>query len=215
MRRHRQTFGLTLVEMMVVIAVIALLLSLAITALRRIENSAKEELAAGTIATLAAACEQFSDYGYRYPNPAYADFDFPLDCDGFPAEQIEVVLEGALELAPESVSITLNDPNDSGCTMLYYFLSRVPACKVTLGEIDASLVTGIDKNGTQIQIDIGGRVEPLLRVVDPWGTTLWYDYYDEDCNDFDEMKESRKTFPVLTSAGRDKEFRTADDITSR
>jgi prepilin-type N-terminal cleavage/methylation domain-containing protein len=213
MRRHREIFGLTLVEMMVVIAVIALLLSLAITALRRIENSAKEELAAGTIASLAAACEQFSDYGYRYPNPAYADFDFPLDCNGFSAGEIEVVMADALGLG--SVSIILNDPNDSGCAMLYYFLNRVPVCRVTLGEIDTSLVTDKDKNGMQIQIDIDGRVEPLLRVVDPWGTTMWYDYYDEDCNDFGEMRKSRRTFPVITSAGRDREFRTADDITSR
>lgn len=209
MRRHRQTFGFTLVEMMVVIAVIALLVSLAITALRRIENSAKEELAAGTLATLAAACEQFSDYGYRYPNPPYADFEFPLDCSGLSAIEIEAVMADALGW---STSITLNDPNDSGCVMLYYFLKRVPPCKVTLGEIDASLVTGKNKNGTPMQIDVDGRVEPLFRVVDPWGTTLRYDYYETDPNG---IIQNIRTFPVLTSAGRDREFRTADDITSR
>ncbi|MHC4113922.1 MAG: type II secretion system protein [Planctomycetota bacterium] len=213
MRRQKHIFGLTLVEMIVVIAVIALLVSLAITALRRIENSAKEELAAGTIASLAAACEQFSDYEYRYPNPAYADLDFPLDCSGLDAGEIEAVMTDALGV----LVLFTGDPNDSGCAMLYYFLSRVPECRVTLGEIDASLVTDKDKNGTQMQIDVAGRVEPLLRVVDPWRTTLRYDYYDEDWffTDFDEMKKSRRTFPVITSAGRDRDFGTADDITSK
>jgi type II secretory pathway pseudopilin PulG len=205
--------------MMVVIAVIALLASLAITALTRIENSAKEELAASTIASLAAACEEFGDYRYRYPNPVYADFDFPLDCTEFDAGEIEAVMIDALGLAPGGVLVNFaGDPNDSGCAMLYYFLSRVPECRATLGEINASLVTDKDKNGTQMKIDVAGRVEPLLRVVDPWGTTLRYDYYyyeDEFLTAPDKMKRSRRTFPVITSAGRDRGFGTADDITSK
>jgi hypothetical protein len=69
-------------------------------------------------------------------------------------------------------------------------------------------------------VTVGGKSYPLFRVIDPWGETLRYDYYDEkppphSQSDIDDMEKSRKTFPVITSAGPDKEFDSADDITSR
>ena len=50
----------------------------------------------------------------------------------------------------------------------------------------------------------------LLRIIDPWGETLRYDYYD----DYTEPDEARN-FPVITSAGPDGVFGTDDDIASR
>ena len=71
-----------------------------------------------------------------------------------------------------------------------------------------------------MQIDVDGNVYPLLRVIDPWKATLRYDYYNElppplAPEDIDYMKETKKTFPVITSAGPDGIFNTIDDITSR
>ena len=62
----RTKVGLTLVEMLVVIAIIAILASTVITIATRIDNKSREQLAGSTIAILTAALGQFQDYGYKY-----------------------------------------------------------------------------------------------------------------------------------------------------
>ena len=201
-------------EMLVVVAVIVVLASLVITAATRIRNQSKEQLAENTFATLTAALQQFADFGYRYNNVDYSDFDFPLDCNGLPPDGIQSILEGAFGLLLGDVLITdlagstafNHKPEYSGCEVLYFFLGKVPQSRKTLDKIDRSLVTDEDDNGNRMKVTIDGRPYPLLRVIDPWGTTLHYDYYDEN---------SKRTFPVITSAGPDKIFGTADDISSR
>jgi hypothetical protein len=69
-------------------------------------------------------------------------------------------------------------------------------------------------------ITIDSKGYPLLRIIDPWGETLRYDYYNEEPppltpSKINDMKESKRAFPVITSAGPDKEFGSADDIRNR
>ena len=90
--------------------------------------------------------------------------------------------------------------------LLYFFLSRIPECRETLDEIDSSLITDKDDNGYRMKLKIGAGYYPLLRIIDPWDKTLMYDYSNEI---------ARKTFPIITSAGPDKIFGTADDITNK
>ena len=97
---------------------------------------------------------------------------------------------------------------------MYFFLSRVPESRKTLDKIDKSLITRKGSDGSDMTIFIDNKEYPLLRIIDPWGTTLRYDYYEET-GLYAERMESKKTFPVITSAGPDKEFGSADDITNR
>jgi hypothetical protein len=87
-----------------------------------------------------------------------------------------------------------------------------------LDKIDESLITNLDSNKQPRNISItypSGVLKdyPLSRIIDPWGTTLKYDYYYEVLIPPDPRQ--KRTFPVITSAGPDKQFGTADDISSR
>ncbi len=217
---YRGTAGVTLVEILVVVVVIAILAGMVIGLARRIDNQGKEQLVKNTFEILNCALEQFADYGYRYKDLNYADFDFPLDCNDYlfsnpPNFDLRTTLMSALGAMDVSIISGTNDPNYSGSEAMYFFLSRVPDCRVTLDKVDKSFITNLDNNRTPITINVAGSIVPLMRVIDCWGTTLRYDYYDERAPTFDDMRDSKKTFPVITSAGPDRVFDTVDDITSR
>jgi len=103
---------------------------------------------------------------------------------------------------------------------MYYFLSRLVQCREILAKIDDSLITDRDKNGKQMVITVDGREYPLKRVIDAWGKTLRYDYYEElfppyNTANLANMKKTKRNFPVVISAGPDKIFNTNDDIRNR
>ena len=219
MKNYEHKTGVTLVEMLIVVAIIVILTTIVIGIAARIDDQSKEQLAESTSAILTAALRQFHDYEYRYKDLAYVAFDFPLDCSGFDVPGLQATLDYALGLAPGSVVISPVvahiDPNYSGCEVLYFFLSRVPESRKTLDKIDESLITNKGYNKLPMNIDIGGKVYPLLRIIDPWGTTLRYDYYNRLELNLVLRSRGKRTFPVITSAGPDKTFGTADDISSR
>jgi hypothetical protein len=104
---------------------------------------------------------------------------------------------------------------------MYLLLSEIPEVAQTLKGISPSLVTNENGEGKFVEIRIGDDsrpFEPLLRVVDPWGTTLRYTYYeyiyDPSNPNGPPIKVVLKSFPVLTSAGPDKTFDTDDDIST-
>ncbi|MFW9894156.1 MAG: type II secretion system protein, partial [Candidatus Thorarchaeota archaeon] len=68
--------GLTLIEMLIVVAIIVILTTMVIGLAGRVTDQSKEQLTRNTIGILTAALEQFQDYRYQYKNLAYADFDF-------------------------------------------------------------------------------------------------------------------------------------------
>ena len=217
MESLKHKHGLTLVEMLVVVGIIALLATMVIGIASQLGSQGKERLAESTIAILAGALEEFRDFEYSY-RPPYTSYDFPLDCSGFPEDVLELTLLGALGAA--SVEIVNHDTPGcleySASEVLYFFLNRVAESRKILDEIDGSLVTSLNDVGTTIEISIdGGPFSPLLRFIDPWGTTLRYDYYDENEPDPILREKGKRTFPVLVSAGPDKRFGTADDISNR
>ena len=225
MKSYRHKTGVMLVEILVVVAVLAILATMVVGIATRINNQSKEQLTKNTFALLNAALGQFRDYGYNYnpvpPDLARSDFyrglDFPLDCSGFDQDRLGQELGTALGAAgalivPPGVH---DDPNYSGSGVLYFFLSRVPASRQTLDKIDDSLITNLDSNKQPMYIRIdflsGPKLFPLARIIDPWGTALHYDYYNEMIPD----PKMKRNFPVITSAGPDRIFGTGDDITSR
>ena len=197
--------GFTLIEMLVVIAIVAALATMIVGVASRIESREKEKRCKNILALLTTALAQFHEYDFVYKDPDYSAFNFPLDCNGFDEVQIAETLEGAL--GADDVQISgIHDPNDSSNEVMYLLLSMVPASRATLNKIDKKLVTS---DGATITID--GREYPLLRVVDPWDTALRYDYYDDK-----DHPEDKRTFPLVISAGPDRDFDTVDDnITSR
>lgn len=224
--RHKDSF--TLVEILIVVGIIAILVSMVVGIASRMQVQDKERLVKNTFALLNAALEQFHDYGYDYKSSNYAGFGFPLDCNGFTQSELEETLEEALGAGDVSITGFDDDgveqgadPNEeySGCEVMWFFLNRVAESRRTLDKIDNSLVTSEGTSGNikvNRTIIVDGKYYPLLRIIDPWGTTLRYDYYDEELfPNVDKVKESKRNFPLITSAGPDKEFGTSDDISSR
>jgi prepilin-type N-terminal cleavage/methylation domain-containing protein len=219
MKRRQNKTGVTLVEILVVVAIIAILVTMVIGIAARIDTQGKERLTENTIALLTAALGQFGDYGYSYSDSNYADFKFPLDCNNFPQNDLEGALKDALgtTTTPAITPVGAHEPNYSGSEALYFFLSRVPDCRETLGKIDKSLITNKGSNGADMTITIDSKGYPLLRIIDPWGKTLRYSYYDngKEGSTSEPPRNSPRAFPVIISAGPDKEFGSADDIANR
>lgn len=212
--------GFTLVEMLIVIGIIAILASMVISITSRIGTQAKEQLTENTFELINAALGQFQDYGYNYRDSDYDGFDFPPDCNGLGKFDLEQELGDALGAEVVIGGVGVHDANYSGSETLYFFLSRVPECRQTLEKIDGSLITDRDRDNRpmNITIDFGGeeRTYQLLRLVDPWGKTLRYSYYENDHEDSDEPDiDERRNFPLIISAGPDGVFGTRDDITNR
>ena len=223
--KNKNRAGFTLLETIVVVAVIVVLTSIVVSVATRIDSQSKERLTENTFGLLNAALEQYKDFGYQYKDPYYDGFIFPLDCNGFqfsdpPNFDIQTTLQNALGATNVIIDYPLaHDPNFSGSEVLYFFLSKVPANKEILGRIGKKLITNIGKGGQEMNITIGSvpndRTYPLYRFVDAWGTTLRYDYYDEWATTITTRNESKRSFPLIISAGPDKVFDTADDIVNK
>ena len=222
MQTQRYKTAFTLVEMIVAVSIVVVLVAIVIGVASRIDNQAKERLTRGTIAIINSALEEFSDYRYQY-TASYVPFKFPLDCNGFAQTMLEAEL-GVAVFNVNSVQIsdgihTHTDPNYSGCEAMYFFLSQVPDSRKILERIDKSLITNKGVNNQPMEISIlftngDKKVYSLMRILDPWGQVLRYDYYDETASLAGKI-DTRRTFPVITSAGPDRKFDTPDDITSR
>lgn len=218
MKNFKSEIGVTLVEMLVVVAVITLLVSMVVGIAARIDDQGRERLMENTFALVNAALGQFKDYGYQYKEGDFRDFEFPLDCNDLVKTDLESELGKALgKMGGISITGGTHDPNYSGSEALYFFLSQVPTSRQTLDKIDSSLITNEDSDRDELEIEVGGRRYPLQRVIDPWGETLRYSYYEnhnENTREPDFGDEPRN-FPLITSAGPDRIFGTDDDMTNR
>ena len=136
MKAYKHKPGLTLVEMMVVIGIIAILATMVIGIASRIDNKAREQLCESTLVILSTAIQQFQDFDYEYPNEAYGDFKFPLDCNDFSKDDLTNVINDLYYVEGAGVfgffSDKKHDDDYSGCEMMHFFLSRIPACREAL-----------------------------------------------------------------------------------
>jgi prepilin-type N-terminal cleavage/methylation domain-containing protein len=216
--------GFTLIEMLLVVAIIALLVAMVVGLTKRIDDQDKERLCRDTLDLIGNALEQFRDFGYEYRDNGlyssnaerefYLSLKFPIDCNGYtPPSVIETEITKVAN--PAIITATAHIPEYSGIEVMYLFLSEVPDCRTTLDKVDKSLITDLGDDKTQMTININGRIRPLMRIVDPWEKSLRYDYYNENDNDYVRRGLGKKTFPIITSAGPDGQFDTADDIINR
>lgn len=151
MKTRRRNNGLSLIEMLIAVAVIALLATMAIGIAARIESQAREKAVKGLFALLDGALQEYRQFKGDFPGQA-------------------------------------------GSAGLYNELRSVPTSREILDKIDDSLIVSKSK---------GAGAPPVPGMYDPWGGELDYLYGPDD------------TFPRLTSAGPDKIFGTADDISNR
>jgi prepilin-type N-terminal cleavage/methylation domain-containing protein len=241
MASQRSQNGLTLVEIIIAVAIVAILAGLVFTTMTSIDNKAKEQLCEGTLETLNTALRQFSDFGYEYsvdtslPSTQiefYRSLKFPPDCNDYEKAAVEDEIEnlvdssGAIPVAIDTNGFTY-EPDESGIAVMYFYLSQVPDCRETLAGLDTALVKSDHNNdGDYLTIKVDGtilkpvREYPWLRVVDPWGMPLRYDYYsNKEIENFGltwtQREQTIRNFPLLTSAGPDRKFDTDDDITNR
>jgi len=150
--------GITLVEILVVMAVIMILAGLVVGIGASIDSHSKEKAVKATFSVIEAALEEYRDF--RGGFPAAAD----------------------------------PDPNVNSET-LYYELTLLPGSREVLEKISEKVIKN-EFNPT--------AVPPIYEIYDPWGTVLNYTYNPGD------------SFPVLTSAGPDKDSATVgDNITNR
>jgi len=212
--------GFTLIEIIMTVAIIVILVSMVVGITKRIDDQNKERLCRNELALLDNALEQFRDFGFDYKG-SYSGLGltFPLDFSGFIAMDIQSRLSPAFGFTTIAISPIGDPPHDpcySGSEVLYFCLNQIPDCRTTLDKIDKSLVTN-DINSVSLNIIINPGASqqtlPFKRFIDPWKTTLRYDYYDE--SSFPPDPATKKTFPVLTSAGADRIFGTNDDIVNR
>ncbi len=216
MRIKKCTTAFTLIEMLVVVSIIAVLVTIVISVATRLDTQGKISSTQGTIALLNAALSEFHDYGFTYDaasNYTGTDFTlkFPIDCNGFSRLEIETALSNGIGRTVTIIDANSHDADNSGIEVMCFLFSRVPQSKSTLEKIERkSLVS----DGT-VRVQNEGDY-PFWRVNDAWRRVLRYDYYeDERTPGSTRMKETIKTFPVITSAGPDGRFGTSDDIKSR
>jgi hypothetical protein len=226
--------------MLIVIAIIVLLVGMVVRLTKRFDDQGKIRLCKSELALIDTALEQFHDFGYQYKDNDFTVLTFPLDCNGMDPTVIgpynlQNTLTNAIYPVPPVTTITTNpayDPNYTGSSVLYFVLNQVHECRTTLDKIDKSLVTSdSNNNGPAITITITTAAVPpatvtlpFNRFIDPWKKALRYDYYPDFKDyasgvwspDYLNYRDSLKlTFPIVTSAGPDGVFDTADDISSR
>jgi prepilin-type N-terminal cleavage/methylation domain-containing protein len=158
MKRYRYKYGLTLVEILVVVAIIAILATMVIGICSHISNQSKEQGLESTFALLESALQEYNESTGKFP------------------EQPEKNSANALIHSE----------------YLYRELNLMPESRKILERITNSLV----KNEY-------GTVDTQPEIYDPWGTVMDYIYVPGD------------NFPKLVSAGPDKFFGTADDISNK
>jgi prepilin-type N-terminal cleavage/methylation domain-containing protein len=187
---HRGEYGLTLVEILVAVGIIAILAAGLYSVGNYLETQSRIRLTQSTIEILSTAVEQYHDFNDSFPFIADENYrrepNLQSDIDG---------------------TVTPSDYNDiyASSDALYYLLNKFPAGRKIVGSINRSLLTNKGDNGKEyfIRDNITGQDYPLIHIIDPWKYPLRYTYKQGD------------NFPLITSAGPDKDFNTPDDISSR
>ena len=158
MKRYKNNSGVTLVEILVVVAIIAILATIVIGIAAGINNQSKERSLEFIFSLLESALQEYYEVKGTFP------------------EQQERIFVNA----------------QIHSQYLYDALEQIPESREILGRITKSMI----KNEY-------GAIDTPPEIYDPWETVIDYIYVPGD------------NFPELISAGPDKIFGTADDISNK
>jgi prepilin-type N-terminal cleavage/methylation domain-containing protein len=205
MKRKQNKNGLTIVEILVVIAIVAMLAAGLYSVSNYVDTQAKIKHTETTIETLAAALAEYHDFYGKFPFEADENYDRGKleanDKDG---------LDGTVSISGGVIA----DYNDlyASSEALYHFLNKCPSSRKIVNSINISLITNKDNRNKEYFFEFksdAGKFYPLRHIIDSWKTPLRYTY------------KPGNNFPVITSAGPDKDFgdtnpgKKADNINSR
>jgi type II secretory pathway pseudopilin PulG len=190
MRRSDRQSAFSLLELLVVMATILLLAGALLGVGKYITTRASADLTESELEVIATALQQYYDDMGDFPPETVTQADF------------ETALMG------QTITFTSGSGIPDGVdgwrsAALFYFLDRNPNSRKIIEALTDSLISSKNAAGVPIKITIGAN--PAIdfpRFVDAWGTSIRYEY------------ATGMVFPVLTSAGPDKTFGTADDIQS-
>jgi prepilin-type N-terminal cleavage/methylation domain-containing protein len=158
MKRYKYKHGVTLVEILVVVAIIAILATMVIGIAARINDQSKERGLESNFTLLESALQEYCEETGKFPEQPEKNFANAIIHSEY----------------------------------LYRELNLMPESRKILEKITESLVK--NKYGT---------IDTPPEIYDPWGTVMDYIYVPGD------------NFPELVSAGPDKIFGTADDISNK
>lgn len=178
--------GVTIIELLVAIAIIAILAVGMFTVGSRVNTQTQEKLTQTTIETLVTALEEYYDFYGKFPFDANENYD-------------QTDLESDLGTVVNGTHIDEYSSSEA----LYYFLNKTPTSRKIVNSINESWLTNLDEGKDDLIIEIDSKDYPLIRIIDPWGSPFRYTYNKDD------------NFPVIISFGPDKFSNTDDDITSK
>ena len=178
--------GVTFLELLVAVAVLAILVSIVVGVSSYVDRSGQVKLTEEAIGTVVSALEEYHDY--------YGKFPFEADAGYVESDLIN-------DLSADSIT---GDHNDlcASSEALYYFLHKTPVSRKIINELSDRLIAGKGDDGLALEIVIDPDVLPLMRFIDSWKMPLRYTYEQDD------------NFPLIVSAGPDRKFDTRDDIKS-
>ena len=167
MKNKIKNNGLTLMELLIVIAIVAMMTSMIFMATRGSWIDANKRQTAGTIAIIEGALDEYRDYEGSFPN-RYLAVDFNSTGLSYPAQ--------------------LNRS-----ASLYSLLTSIPDSKKALERIADNQI---------FMVTVAGK--NYFVFIDAWKQVIDY-----------RFMAGINTYPLIVSAGPDKIFNTADDMTNR
>ena len=188
MKAFRNKLSFTIVELLIVVALIAVLASIMMMVAGQGNTASDTELTKSTLALLDSALQEYHDYTGKFPLPdligeTYFDPNYP----GQQIRQHNASLYIQLSLVEESRSI----------------LEKIPESQINPKDFEGSVtVQFIDPFGQS------HTQSSYLEILDGWKMPLDYIYVSEP-------SAKRMNFPSIISAGPDKNFGTTDDITNK
>jgi prepilin-type N-terminal cleavage/methylation domain-containing protein len=196
MKRKQNKNGLTIMEILVAVAIMAILAAGLYFAGHYVETQAKIKLTESTIETLVTAIDEYHDFYGKFPFEADKYYNRGKlqsnDSNGLNGD----VTNNAGTVLPAA------DYNDvyASSEAMYHFLNKCPGSKKIVNSINVSLITNKDNKNREyfFKFNSGVQVYPLMHIIDSWKTPLRYTY----------VKNTTKqdNFPVITSAGPDGKF---------
>ena len=203
MASERAKFGMTMVEVLIAVVILALLVAGIFFVSTNVRTQAKVQVTQSLIATLDTALQQYYDQTHSYPP----------DCNDI---WMEMYIEDALKgIGGKNVVITPFEapaaliaksyPNYHPIAVMYYCLGVSPSSKQVLAKISDPLLiaTAALTPPDTLTIAVDGRPYPYFRVIDPWKMPLRY------------SRRGAANFPKIESAGPDMKFDTTDDIINK
>jgi len=223
----RRVGGFSLVEILVAIAIIAILIGAMVTVADYVHTNAKIKNTENTIQFLSSALSEYreakrgSSGTVEFPTEPYMQAelnggsaasdvrfrecwgwlganDFDLDSHTLPTAAWENW--DSLDPAEQDELIAARASSE----VLYYYLQGVPQCRELLNKLPGKATANDDLDAVRD----GTNEMALMEVIDAWGYPIRYR------NVTDGSGYLTGNFPILTSAGPDGLFDTADDIIS-